>query len=1500
VSVTPKSDSEKLEGSKIEIEFEITEKLSEGYPENWHVLDFSKVEASEDKKATYSDGYFVINSENNTEKAGTIKSNNVTVTDDNINKLGWDIGTKAQNVYQTNGTATGKSQPYRTINFTISSNVKVTVGAIAGGTGRTVGTQKKGVNTDDIDDAVDVSTSNLGEYVFYLDASESTDYVIASGASIMICYVVVEEDYEISEPIAKPDGTSAVKANTKVALSSSPEDGTDINIYWTYEDTLTKEGTKYKATDKYNAETNQPEITEEHKKVIAVAVLEDAEGNIRKESTPKTFNYEITDGPVAEEINIVTPTATVNSGIYSDTQTVSLSSDTKASDGTAVDVDIYYTTDGTNPKTSTTKTKYTTGSTISVDKTMTIKAYATKDATEESEDINTYKDSSIATYRYIIKTNATKKYELLVAGEDEKVVPSEGQTGFGDDVVLGTDGYYNAVSAAGKSVIGTVSTIKGTVNGVKDTLNYNIETLRATWPEEAGVLDATTKAVTLTGGKMQDGSGTQVVNAIKIFVSASEKASVTVYYACKTPASDSFDGATLDVYKSNSFDDTSLGTKVSGITTAKSTSAAVSKAEFDLTEAGVYYIGFSADGGIIPYIEVVENPSGSSDNEPTSVDAPTLDPAPNASGSYEFEITPGEVKITPNTTGSQIKYVTDKDTGFETITADDIYSGGHDYTAPISITEATTIKAIAYYTRTDSTVLKSGIVTCAYTIKADAVRALDKPTATPASGAVEENSYVKLNLPTIPSDLANAKIFYTTDGTTEPATAEGGETKLYDTTGNGIQISAATTIKAIVATFDNTDTTKVTGKSQVETFTYSIKGATPTVAAFKTGDEPKLNKTTTPHPGDTLTVSYKLDVPNEVQDKSTIEWFTVSGSTETAISSNISNDGKSYTVQAADKDKMIRVKVTPKAEGYTDGTLVAVTSAKVEEKVTPGEGKGLEIILGEKEYTYTGSAIVPEFYVQYDGNDLIEGVDYTYKCSNNVKVSTKNPAKITVTGKGNLSGKTVAEYTINPKSLSKEDTTGDTKSVEGDVLVAVSGTKAALPTLTYNGIKLTNKDIKFNESDVSKNYKWADTDDGKEITIEAGTSGAFKDSRTVTVKLITAADKKNAQIKKVALSPTSGIYNEAAHAPEVTVTVKGGATTVTAESGDGLKEDTDYVVSYPADMKSAGKKKITVTGISDKCFGTKTVTYTVKPAAKNGSFKVSVNNSEDISLPFNSTGVTFDQDALKVTYLAAETDSVESDILVYGKDYKISYSKNKQTAASAKATISGLGNYKGVKTVVEFTITKTDFADCVEVIVPDKVFTKASAFKSTPYVIEKSSNTVLKSSNYKVTYSTTEDGEAIKTLPADQDTVWVKIEPKNAKSNFTGSVSKSYSIRYSSEGSSAVDLSKAKISFFAKKEDSKASSKVEYTGEEVTPYSMVIKGKGIEDITVILDKEAEGYDATKVEELGIEIVNNKNKGKATVILAPKGSAYAGGKTATFSIVAKKLTLEDFIKPGSNE
>ena len=79
-------------------------------------------------------------------------------------------------------------------------------------------------------------------------------------------------------------------------------------------------------------------------------------------------------------------------------------------------------------------------------------------------------------------------------------------------------------------------------------------------------------------------------------------------------------------------------------------------------------------------------------------------------------------------------------------------------------------------------------------------------------------------------------------------------------------------------------------------------------------------------------------------------------------------------------------------------------------------GGAISITYGEASYVYTGKPIEPPVTVLHNGVPLEKGVDYDVTYSNNINASNTNPA-ITVTGKGNYTGKTSSSFNITDISL---------------------------------------------------------------------------------------------------------------------------------------------------------------------------------------------------------------------------------------------------------------------------------------------------------------------------------------------------------------------------------------------------------------------------------------------------------------------------------------------------
>ncbi|MCH5248914.1 MAG: BspA family leucine-rich repeat surface protein [Lachnospiraceae bacterium] len=570
-------------------------------------------------------------------------------------------------------------------------------------------------------------------------------------------------------------------------------------------------------------------------------------------------------------------------------------------------------------------------------------------------------------------------------------------------------------------------------------------------------------------------------------------------------------------------------------------------------------------------------------------------------------------------------------------------------------------------------------------------------------------------------------------------------------------------------------------------------------------------------------------------------------------------------------------------------------TASVNIYVTSGNREGIKVEFADphKAYIYTGKAITPKIKVTNNGEPLTEGTDYTVKYSNNVKASES--AKVVVTGKGNMFKSYTKVFIIQRKQLDNTDLINRDVApdavaapmVEGDYVTVVEGAKIS-PVLMYNGMKLTAKDFKV--TDEYKNYKWKleDKDDNSKKTITVTGQGNYQGTRTLAVKVISKAEQNNVKLivsigKDAKKITYDGEPKDIAALGLLTVSTKNTPASELKEAKDG--KDGDYVIYYPDDITGAGTKKFTITGISERCMGTVTKSFAIKP--KKADFIVTY-DEDNRGYDFVSTGT-------KVGDLVVKDGET---VLDEGIDYKVTYSGNKKAGNTAKFTITGIGSYKGSKCTKTFTINKgvlnnnaksiAERTKNLEIAVADKVFNKAGIYKSAPYV--SIDGVQLKASNYTVTYYL--DNPAVNSNPRVMDgknkvtrgetTVWVKIIGKGnyATTDDTCYVTASYRVR-SLASSDSYDLSKASVTFRDK--DGNPIKKIEYTGEPITGDDIKVV------VTYKIGKET--YTLGETNDYTLTFINNVNKGKATVLITgrPGQSGYVGSKTASFSITAGNLS-----------
>ena len=78
--------------------------------------------------------------------------------------------------------------------------------------------------------------------------------------------------------------------------------------------------------------------------------------------------------------------------------------------------------------------------------------------------------------------------------------------------------------------------------------------------------------------------------------------------------------------------------------------------------------------------------------------------------------------------------------------------------------------------------------------------------------------------------------------------------------------------------------------------------------------------------------------------------------------------------------------------------------------------KDAKVTLAYEQKTYTGKALKPAVTVEYNGEKLKKGTDYTVTYKNNKNIGT---ASVIIKGKGSYSGKKTVKFTIIPKAVSE-------------------------------------------------------------------------------------------------------------------------------------------------------------------------------------------------------------------------------------------------------------------------------------------------------------------------------------------------------------------------------------------------------------------------------------------------------------------------------------------------
>ena len=411
------------------------------------------------------------------------------------------------------------------------------------------------------------------------------------------------------------------------------------------------------------------------------------------------------------------------------------------------------------------------------------------------------------------------------------------------------------------------------------------------------------------------------------------------------------------------------------------------------------------------------------------------------------------------------------------------------------------------------------------------------------------------------------------------------------------------------------------------------------------------------------------------------------------------------------------------------------------------------------EQTYTGKALKPEVRV-YDYKTLLtEKKDYSISYKNNTNANDGQKAAkaptITITGKGNYTGKETQTFAIAPRDIAAEDVICD------NLTVAYNGkVQKPVPVVTWNGKKLAkNKDFTVDYPATGlASYKEAGVYD---ITVTG--KGNFTGARTVSLTITEA--KLLSKCKVTAIKNQT--YTGTAITPEPVV--KDGSTT--------LVKDTDYSVSYD-NNKEIGKASVILTGMG-KYTGVKRVDFQIVPAVAFNKAKVALKAKDGSNYTGGSyTGEEVRPDSYELTVVVKGADKKNQTVsLVEGTDYTVSYQNNVK-AGKATIVFTGIGGYKGTlkKTYVikpydiKADQSQAETAERKIIITLDDSYSYAKGGCKPEPVVTFRGTTLTKGTDYTLAYknnSAVNGGDNPKKVP----TVTV-----TGKGNFTGKATVVYKI----------------------------------------------------------------------------------------------------------------------------
>lgn len=287
---------------------------------------------------------------------------------------------------------------------------------------------------------------------------------------------------------------------------------------------------------------------------------------------------------------------------------------------------------------------------------------------------------------------------------------------------------------------------------------------------------------------------------------------------------------------------------------------------------------------------------------------------------------------------------------------------------------------------------------------------------------------------------------------------------------------------------------------------------------------------------------------------------------------------------------------------------------------------------------YTGNAVTPIPEIKYGDITLVKDTDYTITYSNNVSMGT-NTASVTITAKAD------SNYTGNKTiyfSIVANTTEEFTITLSENTYVYDGNAKFPEVTIVQAGRTLvegTDYEVTYSDNVNAGQAKVT-------ITLSGFYTGEYERNFTIAPKELTG--------DMITVSNTEFNYTGTTQKPTINVSFE------VDNKVTNLKENEDYIVTYPSESIEIGKYEITVEASGSNYKGTQKVSYEIK------------SNLEELKVIWNEntnlfkTGSKFTTETIKDTFTLKDS---KGNVISSG-DYEVAFDKEPNKAGTYTMTVT--------------------------------------------------------------------------------------------------------------------------------------------------------------------------------------------------------------------------------------